>query len=421
MDDAYRIKNITFQGSSRRILLQSENGPCPLLALANVLLLRNQMKISLDTRYATLDDLLHLITNFLLDLNANISVTESSQTTSAAFRGNFDGCLNVLPSLNSGMDVNVQFRSIDAFEFTQELGIFDLLDIRLLHGWVVSAQDRVMYDLLGNESYNTVVERIFRLQDDNASLNDKQEAALMRNWLDETCSQLTFDGLLQLHEGMRDRELAILFRNSHFATIFKHDDKLFLLNTDIGFQRSNLIWEQLDELDGDTNYVGHDFYQPTATTATASVRPVNSDHTEVPQVAHPLSDPTKDSSREFHGSDEEFARRLFHEDQARAHQLPPAPEVPAPPRGQPASSGAAGPHADIGRMEHAAMSTQLKTHLQPSQQQQPSQEHQQRRREQEQERERQTQQIRANRPDATGQQRPAAASRPPKKKNCSIQ
>ena len=51
-DGVYRIKNIQFQGSQRRILLQSKNGPCPLLAVANVLLLRNQMHLSQDLRYS---------------------------------------------------------------------------------------------------------------------------------------------------------------------------------------------------------------------------------------------------------------------------------------------------------------------------------------------------------------------------------
>ena len=39
-----------------------------------------------------------------------------------------------------GLDVNVRFRNIDDFEFTQECAIFDLLDIQLVHGWLVSPE-----------------------------------------------------------------------------------------------------------------------------------------------------------------------------------------------------------------------------------------------------------------------------------------
>ena len=39
-DGTYRTKRITYYGNELPILMQNENGPCPLLALANVLLLR---------------------------------------------------------------------------------------------------------------------------------------------------------------------------------------------------------------------------------------------------------------------------------------------------------------------------------------------------------------------------------------------
>merc|ERR1712112_437541 len=44
--------------------------------------------------------------------------------------------------------------------------------------------------------------------------------------------------------------------------LFKRGENLYVLNTDIGFQDSAFIWEQLDGVDGDTHYVGHDFSVP---------------------------------------------------------------------------------------------------------------------------------------------------------------
>lgn len=253
----YRIKDIEFLGSPRRILLQSQNGPCPLLGLANVLLLRNQLVLP-DARHVSQEDLILLITAVLVEIDKKRANKEDE-----SWRCNFNSCLNVLPTLHIGMDVNVKFKNTEAFEFTQNISIFDMLNIRLLHGWVVSKDDVVMHDLLAEESYNTVVERIFRLQD-NSSEADRQEAALIKNWLEDFCSQLTYDGLAQLHTGLREREIAILFRNSHFATLFKHEKRLFVLNTDIGFLGSHLIWEQLDSVDGNTTYVGHDFRADTS-------------------------------------------------------------------------------------------------------------------------------------------------------------
>ena len=41
-----------------------------------------------------------------------------------------------------GLDVNVRFRHVRDFEYTQEHTIFDLLDIGLVHGWLVDPQVR---------------------------------------------------------------------------------------------------------------------------------------------------------------------------------------------------------------------------------------------------------------------------------------
>ena len=48
MADTYKLKTIQFFGRRVPIVTQNENGPCPLLALANVLLLRNQIQLSPD-------------------------------------------------------------------------------------------------------------------------------------------------------------------------------------------------------------------------------------------------------------------------------------------------------------------------------------------------------------------------------------
>lgn len=44
----YTIKTILFMKRRVPIMMQNQNGPCPLLALANILLLRNQIQLSPD-------------------------------------------------------------------------------------------------------------------------------------------------------------------------------------------------------------------------------------------------------------------------------------------------------------------------------------------------------------------------------------
>ena len=53
MAETYRLKTINFLGRRVPIVVQNENGPCPMLALANVMLLRNQIHLSPDAPEVT--------------------------------------------------------------------------------------------------------------------------------------------------------------------------------------------------------------------------------------------------------------------------------------------------------------------------------------------------------------------------------
>ena len=44
-EPGYNVKYITYLGRRTPIVLQDENGPCPLIAIANVLLLRGQVSL----------------------------------------------------------------------------------------------------------------------------------------------------------------------------------------------------------------------------------------------------------------------------------------------------------------------------------------------------------------------------------------
>lgn len=284
-DDAhnYRIKDIVFFGSARRILLQSANGPCPLLALCNVLLLRNQISISQDARYISFNELVDMVSAFLFDANSRAMEDEGA----ADVRENLESCLEILPRLNVGLDVNVKFGSTTDFEYTRELSVFDLLDIALFHGWLVSKQDEKAWQAFGHLSYNQIVEKLIAMhelqqkqreaaeKDEGVQLSGEESEALeqgmlIQDFLDRTASQLSYDGLLELHESVRERQLAVFFRNSHFNTLLRYEGDLYLLCTDIAFSHSHIVWEKLDEVDGDTSYCDAQFRVNDANTDEAA-------------------------------------------------------------------------------------------------------------------------------------------------------
>jgi hypothetical protein len=69
-----------------------------------------------------------------------------------------------------------------------------------------------------------------------------------------------------LHELMlhiAEESLCVFFRNNHFGTMTKKDGILYLLVTDLGYANvSEVVWEKMDAIDGDTEYADDQFMKP---------------------------------------------------------------------------------------------------------------------------------------------------------------
>ena len=228
-----------------------------------------------------------------------------------------DELMHHIPRFQYGMDVNPKFTAgVSGYEYTSELTAFDMLQVKLVHGWLVDPQQDETYAALGSKTYNEVVEWVIKgneasgelekvqkalfdlkserqrmgvdlLDDSNTNNNinkstkieekiKKKEAKLeklkktslrgrlMNNFLQFTGHQLTQFGLQTLHETLKDDELCVFFRNNHFGTLTKHEGLLYLLVTDLGYANAPaIVWEKLDVIDGDTEYVNSSFLAPS--------------------------------------------------------------------------------------------------------------------------------------------------------------
>lgn len=255
----YNVKIINFFGDERSILLQNENGPCPLLALCNVLLLRNA--ISLPKRafamgHVTFEDLVEILSNKALDEGSTGRGEGGGRSADIA------ALVNVLPSLNKGLDVNPKFcQGVTGYEYTEQLVPFDIFGVELVHGWLLDVSDPT-FQMFEKYGYNQLVEMIISAQSDGGDTTVEAEVA--KSFLDNSAHQLTFHGLTSLHSHIRENALAVFFRNNHFSTIFKHEEKLLLLVTDQGYATvSEIVWEVLTNIDGDTAHVNGDFQTPS--------------------------------------------------------------------------------------------------------------------------------------------------------------
>ena len=65
--NVYHVKWIKFHGSQTPIVMQNQNGPCPLLAIVNVLLLQGKIKLSSSADLVASDQLMAYIADWIFD------------------------------------------------------------------------------------------------------------------------------------------------------------------------------------------------------------------------------------------------------------------------------------------------------------------------------------------------------------------
>ncbi|KAH1164231.1 hypothetical protein GYH30_002321 [Glycine max] len=167
----HKTKTIQFLGRTTPIVLQNDNGPCPLLAICNVLLLRNNLNLSPDIAEVSQEKLLSLVAERLIDSNSNVNNKDAGYVENQ--QQNIADAIDLLPRLATGIDVNIKFRRIGDFEFTRECAIFDLLDIPLYHGWIVDPQDYDTANAIGSKSYNSLMGELVSLETLNMEVHHK--------------------------------------------------------------------------------------------------------------------------------------------------------------------------------------------------------------------------------------------------------
>ncbi|XP_068171646.1 ubiquitin carboxyl-terminal hydrolase MINDY-2 isoform X2 [Antennarius striatus] len=251
----YHIKWIKWREENTPIITQNENGPCPLLAIMNVLLLAWKVKMPPMMEIITAEQLMEYLGDYILETKPK----EISEAQRLNYEQNMSDAMAVLHKLQTGLDVNVKFTGVRVFEYTPECIVFDLLDIPLYHGWLVDPQMHDIVKAVGNCSYNQLVEKIISCkQSDNSGLAG--EGIVAEQFLNNTATQLTYHGLCELTSTVQEGELCVFFRNNHFSTMIKFKGQLYLLVTDQGFlTEEKVVWESLHNVDGDGNFCDSEF------------------------------------------------------------------------------------------------------------------------------------------------------------------
>lgn len=318
---AYSLKSVHYKKQQYNILLQNENGPCPLIACANALLLSARITLpvhSVRNNVASIDDVVNMLATHALkqysekgdDQTVDEEGFPTTNATDITTAHHIDELLELFPSLQKGMDVNPKFTmGPTGCEYTTGLGAFDIMGVDLVHGWLVDAnQESEIADVIGSKTYNELVEVVIQgneatetadqltqkiaalhakasvdetteaLENDNVDVADKEKelnslneellnqsqiaarGTIVKQFLDDTSHQLTYAGLTELHSHVQEGNLCVFFRNNHFATLTKYEGILYLLITDLGYAGvKGVMWEKLDSISGDTDLYDESF------------------------------------------------------------------------------------------------------------------------------------------------------------------
>lgn len=170
----HKTKLIQFLGRTTPIILQNGNGSTPLLAICNVLLLKNSLNLDPDTAEVSEEMLLSLVAQRLIDSNSNVNNKDVGFLANQ--QRNVADAIDLLPRLATGIDLNVKFRRIDDFEFIGERAIFDLLEIPVYHGWIVNPQEVDTLNAIGSRSYRTLKRELLALEAWNATHAYKEDS-----------------------------------------------------------------------------------------------------------------------------------------------------------------------------------------------------------------------------------------------------
>ena len=292
--ETYQVRLVNWYDASsptnpRRspIMVQNANGPCPLLALVNALVLTTPSGIT-----TALVETLRVREQVSLGLLLDAVIDELMSGRRRGYGGILPDVSELyafLVTLHTGMNVNPRFvpseesavnlmdapienltslhesRKAGGFEDTREMRLYSTFSIPLIHGWIPPRNHPAFSALKRTaETYEDAQNIMFREEELEEKLQQQglgpeeqlilEDIARVKYFLSSTATQLTGYGLDTVTETLAPGCVAILFRNDHFSTLYRHpkSGQLLTLVTDMGYAgHDEVVWESLVDVSGE--------------------------------------------------------------------------------------------------------------------------------------------------------------------------
>ena len=270
----HNLRQVTVFGQRKVIVMQSANGPCPVIALANVLLLRGELpsieKLSCGRQDAvvTANQLQQAVLEYITSASSSHPTPQFSESaredgTLALFVKSpaFEQLRQRLKDPREGPRTMQRFYDglfvepihdvIDGFASSEDAALFALANVKVVHGWLMDFESEKGEDLqnLRTQSYSELQVA--------ATMGDEQPkmSAAAAEFLKNSQTQLTELGLMVLSTELQDHEYMVMFRNNHFSVVVADKGKLYTLVTDVAFTQRNDVVLQEVKVNDDGEFV----------------------------------------------------------------------------------------------------------------------------------------------------------------------
>ncbi|KAL8932575.1 MAG: hypothetical protein Q9216_006777 [Gyalolechia sp. 2 TL-2023] len=312
-NQTYPIRHVNwFDASSavnpRRspIMVQNANGPCPLLALVNALVLSTPANLNtglVETLRVREQVSLGLLLDAVID-----ELMSGRRGDAAQALPDVSDLYAFLINLHTGMNVNPRFvepvaaptnlldtpndeatdgssgtRRAGGFEDNPFMRLYSTFAISLIHGWLPRKNHPICAALSRSATtYEDAQSLLFaeedlesKLQSQGLTLEEQrllEDISSVKHFLTSSPTQLTDYGLDTITEALRPGAIAILFRNDHFSTLYKQprSGRIFTLVTDMGYAgHDEVVWESLVDISGEGSEFFSGDFRPVGNNVTS--------------------------------------------------------------------------------------------------------------------------------------------------------
>ncbi|KAM5441683.1 hypothetical protein MferCBS31731_003364 [Microsporum ferrugineum] len=378
--EIYDIRSVSWTDGTTElrqspVLVQNENGPCPLLALVNSLVLRSPLGAKTPLIRA-----LHSRERISLGLLIQALFDELISSSDGSEELPDIEALSVfLTMLHTGMNVNPRLTPIlhpptpGTFLKTRDIELYSVFNLPLVHGWAAAPSSPTHEALLRVAEYHDDIQLLHFQREDlesrairTGSLTlDEQRLfedidTIQRFVAIDNPTHLSPFGLQHLEKSLPSGSICVLFRNDHFSTLFKHplSNQLFTLVTDAGYaSHAEIVWESLVDVNGTNSELYSGDFRPVGHGPSAHVQP-----TLPSEGGLPVKDST--NTTEQTDADYAFALSLQYEDEQNRQDEPRSP----PPARRPQNNLRINSETTLprGRSHHQIRSTRSASFTQPS-------------------------------------------------------